>query len=242
MPSNTPSTDAAHQAASGSTQAANAPIGIRGLMLAMMKVMWTRTLVTPAVKSKAGGSVPALNMPIGPGSLRETAQASTSMSNPSPAIHGSPSEPLSSVQRPQTSIPPLPMMYSRMSAPVPQALAASSEPIALTSLASKVKAPTISKIHITLQQAITRFSSLAPFDADEWDQPLVSPGSIQEVEPHYWDKVAYVAKLLSLKSLPHQRAMTDEQQSKLDTVVAERDQGCKCTLIHCAMWRYCISM
>ncbi len=129
-----------------------------------------------------------------------------------------------------------------MSAPVPHALAASSEPIASTSLASKVKAPTISKIHITPQQAITRFSSLAPFDANEWDQPLVSPGSIQEVVPHYWDKVAYVAKPLSLKSLPHQRAMTDEQQSKLDIVVAERDQGCKCTLICCAMWGYCITM
>src|SRR5260221_13368685 len=111
-------------------------------------------------------------------------------------------------------------MYSRMSAPVPQALAVSSEPIASTSLASKVKAPTISKIHVTPQWAITRFSSLAPFDADEWDQPLVSPGSIQEVVPHYWDKVAYVAKPSSLESLPHHRAMTDEQQSKLDTVVA----------------------
>src|SRR5258708_3862725 len=94
MPSNTPSTDAVHQAASGSTQAANAPIGTRGLMSAMMQVMQTRTLVTPAVWSKAGGSVPALNMPIGPGGLRETAQALTSMSNPSPAIHGLPSEPI----------------------------------------------------------------------------------------------------------------------------------------------------
>src|SRR6266446_4057509 len=130
------------------------------------------------------------------------------------------------------------MMCSRMSAPVPQALAASSEPIALTSSVSKVKAPTISKIHVAPQWAITRFSSLAPFDANEWDQPLVSPGSIQEVVPHYWDKVTYVAKPSSLESLPHQRAMTDEQQSKLDTVVAERDQGCKCTLIHCAMWGY----
>src|SRR5260221_6281378 len=211
-------------------------------MLAMMQVMRTRTLVTPAVWSKAGGSVPALNMPIGPGGLRETAQASTSMSNPSPAIHGLPSEPLLSVQRLQTSIPPLPMMYSRMSTPVPHALAASSEPIALTSLASKVKAPTISGIHIVPQQPITRFSSLAPFDTNEWDQPLISPGSIQEVVPHYWDKVTYVAKPSSLKSLPHQRAMTDEQQSKLDTVVAERDQACKCTLIHCAMWGYQISM
>src|SRR5260370_38198506 len=191
MPSNTPSTDAAHQAASGSTQAANAPISTRGSMSAMMQVAQTRTLVTPVVWLKAGGSIPALNMPIGPGGLRETAQASTSMSNPSPAIHGSPSEPLSSVQRPQTSIPPLPTMYSRMSAPVPQALAASSEPIALTSLVSKVKAPTISEIHVAPQWAITRFSSLAPFDTDEWDQPLISPGSIQEV-PHYWDKVAYV--------------------------------------------------
>src|SRR6266436_3855011 len=207
-------------------------------MLTMMQVAQTRTLVTPAVQSKAGGSVPALNMPIGPGGLRETAQASTSMSNPSPAIHGSPSEPLLSVRRPQTSIPPLPTMYSRMSAPVPQALAASSEPIALTSSVSKVKAPTISEIHIAPQWAITRFSSLAPFYTDEWDQPLISPGSIQEVVPHYWDKVAYVAKLLSLESLPHQRAMTDEWQSKLDTVVAERDQGHKCTLIHCAMWGY----
>src|SRR5260221_3525630 len=125
-----------------------------------------------------------------------------------------------------------------MSALVPHALAASSKPIASTSSVSKVKAPTISKIHITSQQAITRFSSLAPFDADEWDQPLVSPGSIQEVVPHYWDKVAYVAKPSSLKSLPHQRAMTDEWQSKLDTVVVERDQGCKCTLICCAMWGY----
>src|SRR5258708_23055498 len=177
-------------------------------------------------------------MPIGPGGLRETAQASTSMSNPSPAIHGSPSEPLSSVRRLQTSIPPLHMMYSRMSAPVTQALAASSEPIALTSLASKVKAPTISEIHIVPQWVITRFSSLAPFDTNEWDQPLISPGSIQEVVPHYWDKVAYVAKLSSLESLPHQRAMTDEWQSKLDTVVAERDQGRKCTLICCAMWGY----
>src|SRR5258706_9607121 len=88
------------------------------------------------------------------------------------------------------------------------------------------------------QWAITRFSSLAPFDANEWDQPLISPGSIQEVVPHYWDEVAYVAKLSSLKSLPHQRAMTDEQQSKLDTVVAEKDQACKCTLICCAMWGY----
>src|SRR5258707_7597051 len=116
------------------------------------------------------------------------------------------------------------MMYSRMSAPVPHALAVSSEPITSTSSASKVKAPTISEIHITPQRAITRFSSLAPFDADEWDQPLISPGSIQEVVPHYWDKVAYVAKLLSLESLPHQRAMTDEWQSKLDTVVAAMDQ------------------
>src|SRR5258705_1679168 len=57
----------------------------------------TRTLVTPAVRSKAGGSVPALNVPIAPGGLRATAQASTSMSNPSPAIHGLPSEPLLSV-------------------------------------------------------------------------------------------------------------------------------------------------
>src|SRR5258708_11721879 len=197
MPSNTPSTDAAHQAASGSTQAANAPIGTRGSMSTTMQVMQTRTLVTPAMQSKAGGSIPAFNVPMGPGGLRETAQASTSMSNPSPTIHISPSQPLSSVQRPQTSIPPLPAMYSRMSAPVPQALAASSEPIASTSLVSKVKAPTISKIHIMPQWAITRFSSLAPFDADEWDQPLVSPGSIQEAVPHYWDKVAYVAKLLS---------------------------------------------
>src|SRR5258707_4325101 len=148
MPSNTPSTDAAHQAASGSTQAANAPISTRGSMSATMQVMQTRTLVTPAVWSKAGGSVPALNVPIGPGGLRETAQALTSMSNPSPAIHGLPSEPLLSVQRLQTSIPPLPMMYSRMSAPVPHALAASSEPIASTSSVSKVKAPTISEIHI----------------------------------------------------------------------------------------------
>ena len=92
--------------------------------------------------------------------------------------------------------------------------------------------------NIAPQWAITRFSSLAPFDANEWDQPLVSSGSIQEVVPHYWDKVAYVAKPSSLESLPHQRAMTDEQQSKLDTVVVERDQGCKCTLIHCAMWGY----
>ncbi len=203
MPSNTPSTDAVHQAASGSTQAANAPISTRGSMLATMQVVQTRTLVTPVVWLKAGGSIPALNVPIGPGGLRETAQALTSMSNPSPAIHGLPSEPLSSVQRPQTSIPPLPMMYSRMSAPVPQALAASSKPIASTSLASKVKAPTISEIHIMPQWAITRFSSLAPFDADEWDQPLISPGSIQEVVPHYWDKVTYVAKPLSLESLPH---------------------------------------
>src|SRR5258708_5801475 len=210
MPSNTPSTDAVHQAASGSTQAANAPIATRGSMSAMMQVARTRTLVTPAVWSKAGGSVPALNVPIGPGGLRETAQASTSMSNPSPAIHGLPSEPLSSVRRPQTSIPPLPMMYSRMSAPVPHTLAASSKPIASTSSASKVKAPTISEIHVVPQQAITRFSSLAPFDTDEWDQPLVSPGSIQEVVPHYWDKIAYVAKPSSLESLPHQRAMTDE--------------------------------
>src|SRR5260221_908113 len=207
-------------------------------MLATMQVTRTRTLVTPAVRSKAGGSIPALNMLIGPGGLRETAQASTSMYNPSPTIHGLPSEPLSSVRRPQTSIPPLPMMYSRMSAPVPHALAASSEPIASTSSVSKVKVPTISEIHIAPQWAITRFSSLAPFDTNEWDQPLVSPGSIQEVVPHYWDKVTYVAKPSSLKSLPHQRAMTDEQQSKLDTVVAERDQGCKCTLIHCAMWGY----
>src|SRR5260370_39826094 len=232
MPSNTPSTDAAHQAASGSTQAANAPISTRGSMLAMMQVVQTRTLVTPAVQSKAGGSIPALNMPIGAGGLRETAQASTFMSNPTTTIHGLPSEPLSSVQRPQTSIPPLPTMYSRMSAPVPHTLAASSEPIALTSLASKVKAPTISEIHVTPQRAITRFSSLAPFDANESDQPLISPGSIQEVVPHYWDKVTYVAKPSSLKSLPHQRAMTDEQQSKLDTVVAERDHSRKCTLIH----------
>ena len=238
MPLNTPSTDAAHRATSGSTQAANAPIGTRGSMSTTTQVARTRTLVTPAVRSKAGGSVPALNVPMGPGGLRETAQASTSMSNPSPAIHGSPSEPLSSVRRPQTSIPPLPAMYSRMSAPVPQALAASSEPIASTSSASKVKAPTISEIHVAPQRAITRFSSLAPFDADEWDQPLVSPGSIQEVVPHYWDKVAYVAKPSSLESLPHQRAMTDERQSKLDTVVAERDQARKCTLIHCAMWGY----
>src|SRR5258708_22214585 len=236
MPSNTPSADAAHQAASGSTQAANAPISTRGSMSTMMQVMQTRTLVTPAVWSKAGGSVPALNVPMGPGGLRETAQASTSMSNPSSTIHGSPSEPLSSVQRPQTSIPPLPVMYSRMSAPVPQALAASSKPIASTSSASKVKAPTISKIHVVPQWAITRFSSLAPFDTDEWDQPLVFPGSIQEVVPHYWDKVAYVAKPSSLESLPHQRAMTDEWQSKLDTVVAERDQGLKCTLICCPLW------
>src|SRR5260221_8963359 len=42
MPSNTPSTDAAHQAASGSTQAANAPIGTRGSMLATMQVAWCR--------------------------------------------------------------------------------------------------------------------------------------------------------------------------------------------------------
>src|SRR5258708_38169013 len=235
MPSNTPSTDAVHQAASGSTQAANAPIGTRGSMSAMMQVAQIRTLVTPVVRSKAGGSVPGLNMPIGPGGLRETAQAST---NPSPTIHGLPSEPLSSVQRPQTSIPPLPMMYSRMSAPVPHTLAASSEPIASTSSASKVKAPTISEIHVSPQWAIPRFSSLAPFHTAEWYQPLVSPGSIQEVVPHYWDKVAYVAKLLSLESLPHQRAMTDEWQSKLDTVVAERDQAHKCTLIHCAMWGY----
>src|SRR5258707_15307600 len=116
-------------------------------------------------------------------------------------------------------------MYSRMSAPVPQALAASSKPIALTSSVSKVKAPTISEIHVMPQQAITRFSSLAPFDTNEWDQPLISPGSIQEVVPHYWDKVTYVAKPSSLKSLPHQRAMSDEWQSKLDTVVAERDQA-----------------
>src|SRR5258708_14981835 len=172
MPSNTPSTDAAHQAASGSTQAANAPISTRGSMSAMMQVMQTRTLVTPVVQSKAGGSVPALNMPIGPGGLRETAQALTSMSNPSPAIHGLPSEPLLSVRRPQTSIPPLPMMYSRMSAPLPHALAVRSEPIALTSSASKVKAPTISEIHVVTQWAITRFSTLAPFDTDEWDSTL----------------------------------------------------------------------
>src|SRR5258708_16085247 len=137
MPSNTPSTDAAHQAASGSTQAANAPISTRGSMSATMQVMRTRTLVTPAVQSKAGGSIPALNVPIGPGGLRETAQASPSMSNPSPAIHGVPSEPVSSVRRPQTSIPRLPTMYARMSAPVPNALAASAEPIASTSSASK---------------------------------------------------------------------------------------------------------
>src|SRR5258707_12980548 len=155
MPSNTSSTDAAHQAASGSTQAANAPIGTRGSMSAMMQVVWTRTLVTPVVQSKAGGSVPALNMPIGPGGLRETAQASTSMSNPSPAIHGLPSEPLSSVQRPQTSIPPLPTMYSRMSAPVPHTLPPSSNPLASSSSVSKVKAPTIYEIHIAPQQAIT---------------------------------------------------------------------------------------
>src|SRR5260370_9028432 len=162
MPSNTPSTDAAHQAASGSTQAANAPISTRGSMLAMMQVVQTRTLVTPAVQSKAGGSIPALNMPIGPGGLRETAQASTSMSNPSPAIHGLPSEPLSSVQRPQTSIPPLPTMYSRMSAPVPHALAASSEPIQLPSSASKVTGPTISNIHVPPHWAIHGFPSLDP--------------------------------------------------------------------------------
>src|SRR5260221_7727281 len=160
------------------------------------------------------------------------------MSNPSPAIHGLPSEPLSSVQRPQTSIPPLPMMYSRMSAPVPHTLAASSEPIASTSSASKVKAPTISEIHVAPQWPITRFSSLAPFYADEWDQPLISPGSIQEVVPHYWDKDAYVAKPSSLEPLPHQRAMTDEWQSKLHTVVVESDQAHKCTLICCAMWGY----
>src|SRR5260370_18560883 len=129
-------------------------------------------------------------------------------------------------------------MYSRMSAPVQHSLGASSKPISSNSLVSKVKAPTISQMHIKPQWDITRFSSLAPFDADEWDQPLVSPGSIQEVVPHYWDKVAYVAKLSSLESLPHQRAMTDEWQSKLDTVVAERDQGHKCTLIRCAMWGY----
>src|SRR5260221_5890405 len=151
MPSNTPSTDAAHPAASGSTQAANAPIGTRGSMLTTMQVTWTRTLVTPAVQSKAGGSVPALNVPMGPGGLRETAQALTSMSNPSPAIHGSPSEPLLSVRRPQTSIPPLPTMYSRMSASVPQALAATSEPIASTSPASKVKAPTLPELPIVPQ-------------------------------------------------------------------------------------------
>src|SRR5260370_11927239 len=104
-------------------------------------------------------------------------------------------------------------MYSRMSAPVPHALAASSEPIASTSSASKVKAPTISEIHIAPQQAITRFSSLAPFDADEWDQPLVSPGSIQEVVPHYWDKVPYVAKLSSLHPFPHQRPITYNSHS-----------------------------
>src|SRR5258708_14554413 len=173
MLSNPPSTDAAHQAASGSTQAANAPISTRGSMLAMMQVMQTRTLVTPAVQSKAGGSVPALNVPIGPGGLRETAQASTSMSTPSPTIHGLPSEPLLSVQRPQTSIPPLPMMYSRMSAPVPHTLAVSSKPIASTSLVSKVKAPTISEIHFTPQWSITSFSCLAPFDANDWDQPLI---------------------------------------------------------------------
>src|SRR5258707_13671950 len=63
---------------------------------------------------------------------------------------------------------------------VPQALAVSSKPIGSTSSASKVKAPTISEIHVAPQQAITRFSSLAPFDTDEWDQPLISPGSIQE--------------------------------------------------------------
>src|SRR5260221_13641001 len=97
-----------------------------------------------------------------------------------------------------TSIPPLPTMYSRMSAPVPQALAVSSKPIGSTSSASKVKAPTISEIHVMPQWAITRFSSLAPFDADEWDQPFISPGSIQEVVPHYWDKCAYVAKLAQL--------------------------------------------
>src|SRR5258708_25857790 len=100
-------------------------------------------------------------------------------------------------------------MYSRMSAPVPQALATSSEPITSTSSGSKVRAPTISEIHVAPQWAITRFSSLAPFDTNEWDQPFIPPGSIQEVVPHYWDKVAYVAKLLSLKSFPHQTEMPD---------------------------------
>src|SRR5258705_7828390 len=88
MPSNTPSTDAAHQAASGSTQAANAPIGTRGSMSATMQVAWTRTLVTPAVWCKhlnsELGAQTALHLSVSKGVIqrkRESWSSATSSSN-----------------------------------------------------------------------------------------------------------------------------------------------------------------
>jgi len=122
------------------------------------------------------------------------------------------------------------VMHPRMPASVPWALVMKAEPVASI---LKVKAPTVSKIHTACQWAVTRFSSLVPFDTNEWDQPLIN--NIHEVVPHYWDKVEYKAKPSSLEPLPHQISMTDEWQSKLDDIVVERDQTCRYFLISCAM-------
>src|SRR5258705_25639 len=87
-------------------------------------------------------------------------------------------------------------MYSRMSAPVPQALAVSSEPIALTSSVSKVKAPTISEIHIMAQQApvLTSVSKLfCPcFFCKKKHSELEAPKQTQNKIPHALAKVHYV--------------------------------------------------
>src|SRR5260370_10941019 len=119
LPSNAPSTDSVHQAASGSTQAADVPISSRGLMLTMMQIAQGRTPVTPSMQSKTGGSIPALNVPEGSGGPKETVQsdwASASASRFSPAIHGPPSESSLLVQRPpaDASTPPIPVMHPRI--------------------------------------------------------------------------------------------------------------------------------
>jgi len=123
-------------------------------------------------------------------------------------------------------------MHPRMLASVPWALVMTAEPVASISKA-QAQAPTVSKIHTVCQWAITRFSSLVPFDTNEWDQPLIN--NIHKVVPHYWDKVEYKAKPSSLEPLPHQISMTDGQQSKLDDIVVERDQTCRYFLISCVM-------
>src|SRR5260370_18218006 len=151
-------------------------------MSTMMQITQSRTPVT-AMQSRTGGFVP---VPKGSGGPKETVWshwALTSASRFSPAIHRSPSESSLSVQRPplDASASFMHVMHPRMLALVPWALVTKAEPVASI---SKVKAPTVSKIHTACQWAITRFSNLVPFDTNEWDQPLVNN---IHVVPHYWD-------------------------------------------------------